>query len=114
MALLPLTFHKVTEMPAVPVANGVFMIRTGNQLRLVVTAIDGTEVDLVAPAARFEQVFATPAAQWIVNHNLGARPAAIQLLTMGGVEFDASIVHTSVNQFVVSVNPPTAGQVIVQ
>ncbi len=113
MSALPLTFHKVNEMPAAPVANGVFMIRTGDQLRMIVTAIDGDLVELVAPAPRFEATFAA-SGQWVVNHNLGFRPAAVQLLTVGGVEFEASIVHTSANQFVVSVSPPIAGQVIVQ
>lgn len=50
----------------------------------------------------------TPAASWIINHNLGFRPA-VELFTVGGVEFDADVQHTSMNQTVVSLTLPLAG-----
>lgn len=34
--------------------------------------------------------------EWVIAHNLGFRPA-VTLLTVGGAEFDASIVHESIN-----------------
>lgn len=110
-----LTFHKLLEGEHVPVPNGIGFVRTaGGAMRIVVTGeADTTEIPLEAIAQQFEAVFAN-AAQWIVNHNLGRRPASIALLTVGGVEIEANIVHTSENQFVVDLNPPIAGQVIVQ
>lgn len=113
MAAHPLTFHKTVVAEGTPVANGVYFIKTASgTMRLVVTGNDGVPVAL-EPAPRFEGTFPA-SSQWFVNHNLGARPAGIRLLTPGGVEFEAKIVHTSANQFVVSVSPPVAGQVIVQ
>jgi hypothetical protein len=111
---LDLTFHKVLELPPALVPDGVYFVRLdADKMRLVVTAMDGTPLDLVAAGVRFSQVFGV-AAQWVVNHNLGAVPAAVTLLTVGGVEIEANIVHTSDNQFVVDLNPAIGGQVIVQ
>lgn len=45
---------------------------------------------------------------WTINHNLGYKPS-VTLFTLGGVEFDAEVIHTSVNQCVVSLVIPTAG-----
>lgn len=59
-------------------------------------------------AQGYEFTQQTPATQWTVNHNLGYRPS-VELLSIGGVEFDADIVHTSVNQFVVLSVIPVAG-----
>lgn len=113
MAQPPLTFHKVLAMPPNPAADGLYFVRTASGVRLVVTESDGDAVDLEAVAPRFTEIF-PEAAQWIVNHNLGAKPAGLKILTVGGVEVDAHVVHTSDNQFVVSINPPMAGQVVVQ
>ncbi len=55
----------------------------------------------------FEQ--ATPAATWTINHNLGYRPA-VELINAGGQEIDAEITHTSANQVVVGLSPPSAGR----
>ena len=51
---------------------------------------------------------ATPAATWTINHNLGFRPS-VELIDAGGAEFDAEIVHTSLNQTVVYLDEATAG-----
>jgi len=45
---------------------------------------------------------------WTINHNLGYRPT-VALFTVGGVEFDAEVVHTSVNQCTVNLVTPMAG-----
>lgn len=111
-----LTFHKVTEdnMPPAMVADGIYFVRTATGMRVVVTSENGEAVNLEVPgSAAFVQTF-TAAAQWVVNHNLGRKPAAIAVLSPGGVEVDANIVHTSDNQFVVDLSPPMAGQVVVQ
>lgn len=58
--------------------------------------------------AAYEHVQATPAGTWIVNHNLGFRPS-VEVYDAGGVEVIAQIIHISVNQFQVIVNPAMAG-----
>lgn len=110
-----LTFHKVDAMPPVPVPDGMYFVLDpdGLRMRLIVTTALGDPVNLVAGAAAFTQTFAE-GPQWIVNHNLGHKPSAIAVLTMGGVEVESFIVHTSDNQFVVNLSPPMAGQVVVQ
>ena len=60
-------------------------------------------------AVAFEQVFAA-STSWVVNHNLGAYPI-VTLLTTGGAEIEAELVHTSVDQFVVYFVTPLAGRV---
>lgn len=50
----------------------------------------------------------TPAALWIINHNLNRYPS-IELLSVGLVRFDADIAHVSLNQSVVTLAIATAG-----
>lgn len=59
-------------------------------------------------ATGFEYVQETPATQWVVNHNLGYKPS-VELRTVGGMEFDADVIHMSTNQFIVSAKIPVAG-----
>jgi hypothetical protein len=53
---------------------------------------------------------AQPAASdtWTVNHNLGFRPA-VSLLSDGGKEMWAEVIHTGVNQFIAYFDAPTSG-----
>lgn len=48
------------------------------------------------------------ATSWTVNHNLGFRPA-VEVFSVGGAEIDAEVLHTSLNQTVISFNAATAG-----
>lgn len=48
---------------------------------------------------------------WTVNHNLGFRPA-ITVLSVGGREMWAEILHTSANQAMVYFDSPVAGMAI--
>lgn len=50
----------------------------------------------------------TPALTWTINHNLGFKPA-VSLLTVGGIEMFAEVVHVSSNQVTVLFVQPTAG-----
>ncbi|MFH1493735.1 MAG: collagen-like protein [Pseudomonadota bacterium] len=45
---------------------------------------------------------------WIINHNLGVRPA-ISVTDTGGSELDAEVLHVSMNQCHIMFNAPTAG-----
>lgn len=46
---------------------------------------------------------------WTINHNLGFRPS-VTLFTVGGVEFEAEIIHLSDNQCIVYIATSIAGQ----
>jgi hypothetical protein len=60
-------------------------------------------------ALDYEHVQSAASAEWIVNHNLGVEPA-VSVLSAGGVEVLAQIVHVSVNQFRVYFASPQAGR----
>lgn len=61
------------------------------------------------PASAFYQhTQASPATVWVINHNLGFRPA-VELLDAGGSEFDAEVIHINQNQAQVFLDIPTAG-----
>jgi len=60
-------------------------------------------------AVSHEHVQSAPAAEWIVNHNLGAEPI-VAVLTPGGVEMEASVVHVSVNQLRIYFASPQSGR----
>lgn len=59
-------------------------------------------------AAGFNFTQASPANEWIMNHNLGYKPA-IDLFTVGGVQFVAEIVHIDDNQARAYLITPLAG-----
>jgi len=58
--------------------------------------------------ASFNFSQSSPALLWTINHGLGFRPN-VQLFTVGGVEFEAQILHTSNIQTLVYHNSPIAG-----
>ena len=47
---------------------------------------------------------------WLVNHNLGYEPN-VQILSVGGSEIEAELVHTSVNQCVVYFSSAQSGRI---
>lgn len=51
----------------------------------------------------------TPATEWVINHNLGFRPA-VEIIDAGGNEVDAEVLHISVNQARVYFNAAIAGE----
>lgn len=59
----------------------------------------------------YEHIQAVASDVWTVNHNLGYRPAA-SLLTVGGKEMWAEVIHTNTNQFVAYFDTPTTGVAI--
>lgn len=58
--------------------------------------------------AAYVHMQASAAAEWIVNHNLGARPH-VTVLSTGGAEIEASVTHVSVNQLLINFAAPQAG-----
>jgi len=58
--------------------------------------------------AGFTYTQASPATTWIINHNLGFRPS-VEVLSVGGAEIEADVVHVSLNQTRIYFVAPTAG-----
>lgn len=65
-------------------------------------------IPLGAGTPAFVHTQGTAATSWTVNHNLGFRPS-VEVLSVGGAEIDAAVLHTSVNQTVISFVTATAG-----
>lgn len=62
-------------------------------------------------ARSYVQTFASAAAEWVVNHNLGVRPTSVTVTTPGGVEMFAEVLHANPNQCRVTFASPQAGVV---
>ncbi len=60
--------------------------------------------------ADYTATFGSAASTWVVNHNLGREPA-IQVLTPGGMEMEAAIVHVSTNQAQINFASPQTGRI---
>lgn len=60
-----------------------------------------------AAAAGFTYTQAVPAAVHTINHGLGYRPS-VELLNAGSQKISGEVLHPTVNQTVVTVNPPIA------
>lgn len=75
---------------------------------VVVVSANGPQGAQGPPNLGYLFTQSSPSSQWTINHNLGYRPA-VELLSSGGVEFDADIVHVSNNQVVVYLTAPYSG-----
>jgi len=56
---------------------------------------------------------ASASASWTVNHNRGWKPASVSVLTPGGIEMNADVVHVSNTQILVNFAAPQTGSVLV-
>lgn len=70
--------------------------------------LPGAKGDPGPPGAAFEHVQASASASWVINHNLGFRPA-VSVLSPGGLEVEADVQHISANQAVISFVTPQSG-----
>jgi hypothetical protein len=61
-----------------------------------------------ASGAGFVFTQGSPTAEWVVNHNLGFKPA-VMVFDAGGSEVEAEVLHTSVNQARIYFSVPLAG-----
>lgn len=59
----------------------------------------------------FDYVQASAALTWTINHNFGRNPVSVRVMTAGGVEVEAEVIDTSINQTVVLFKTPQAGRV---
>jgi hypothetical protein len=62
----------------------------------------------ISGGANFSHTQAVASDTWTVNHSLGFRPA-VSILSVGGKEMWAEVIHTSVNQFIAYFDAPTSG-----
>lgn len=63
---------------------------------------------LGAGSPSFIHTQASAATTWTVNHNLGFRPA-VEVFSAGGAEIDTDVVHTSLNQTLITLNAAATG-----
>lgn len=78
------------------------------RLKVVQTSVGGGD----SPALLFD--FGSPSSSWIVNHNMSRSPSSVRVLSVGGVEVEAQITETSLNQLVVQFSSPQTGRVVVK
>jgi hypothetical protein len=97
-------------------ANGSF---TGTAdvipLNPAIPGLGGTVQSAIAalnnkPPTQFDQQ--VPATDWLWNHDLGFRPKP-QVYNLAWQEIDAEVIHYSVNQLRVKVNPPSPGFILI-
>lgn len=70
---------------------------------------DGTNwVDAADSAPSYTHTQSTAASTWTINHNLGFKPS-VELFDSGSQEIDGHVVHTSVNQVVVTFTKSITG-----
>jgi len=108
---MPISFHRVTELPASPVPGAIYFVKSAGVVRQYVVNATGVLEQVKADAVgggSYEHVQSSASATWTINHNLGFKPN-ITLRTTGGVEFEAEITHVSDNQAIVSLATAMAG-----
>ena len=100
------------------------IVRLGQGLPRPVT-VRSTKVQTIAKVERgppgppgtggdsdvFEYSPPSPSAEWIVNHNFGRNPV-VAVLSPGGIEVEAEVVHTTLNQTRVLFNAPQLGKAV--
>lgn len=83
---------------------------------LVAHATDTTAVhgiaDTAALAVAGEFVQGAPAAEWLISHGRGRKPAAVSVLDTAGTVVLAEVQHTSDNAFAVRLGAPFGGRVV--
>lgn len=106
----PVKFFKVDEMPAGPEGSAIYFVATSSgRLRMVVTGTDGS-VQRVDAGYEHEQV--SPSATWTINHNLGAKPAAVTVFDTSGQQWVGDVTHPTANQTVITFAAGFAGVAI--
>lgn len=97
------------DIKIVEVGLGAKIVEVGLGARIVEVAIQGPPGPPgAAGGAAYTHTQIGAADTWIINHNLGRYPA-ITLLSPGLAEFIAEVVHTSVNQAIVTLATPQTG-----
>ena len=104
-------------MVAVTRTRSTISVRRGSRVPVVrqdvrrITQILTTRTTVIGSGTSYTHNQASAADSWIVNHNLGRRPAAVSVLSPGGVEVDAGVTHVTDNQLTVEFASPQVGSV---
>jgi hypothetical protein len=111
-------FFRVKALPDVPVPNAIYYVRPDGSQTVTEYVVDNAGVASIVggggtAVVPFEFTQGSASAQWIVNHNLGRRPAAVTVLNPGGLEVIAEVVHSSLNQLIIALATPSTGRAIV-
>lgn len=111
----------IIEWVAVRKTNLEWLGKTGNQLALMRRSSVQAIAAIVGPPGRpglsgdaalqYTHTQSVASDTWVVNHNKGYRPNAI-VYSIGWIEIEAAIIHTSENQILVQLNSPMTGYVI--
>ncbi len=66
-------------------------------------------------AVTIEHTQGTPATVWVVNHNLGVRPAAVEVFSSDfGIQYaEFAVQHLSTDTLRISMDTPTAGKALI-
>ncbi len=103
----PVKFFKVQEMPPGPEGSAIYFVATSSgRMQTVVTSPDGSE-QRVQGGYVHEQV--DPSATWTIDHNLGARPAAVSVFDTNDDEWEGDISHPTLNRTVITFSAAFAG-----
>jgi hypothetical protein len=68
----------------------------------------GDKGDTGQAGTTHEHYQTTASSTWVVNHNLGFRPA-VTILSVGGTQMLAEVIHASLNQVLVYFDEPMTG-----
>lgn len=102
---------RLSLTPAYPVsldltsATGKTRLNSAPSVTLALAALVGSGQPPSA-GITFNQV--SPIDEWVINHNLGFRPS-VEVLSVGGAEIEADVVHVTLNQTRIYFVAPTAG-----
>jgi len=97
--------------------SSVELLRAGSRIEFLRSGIPGAKGDKgdsgngggsVTPFVHSQN---SPSPAWTVNHNFSRYPAAVSVLSIGGVEVEASVINISVNQLLVEFSSPQTGSV---
>lgn len=89
-------------------AENVTILQPAPVRKTVVTVGQGPAGTAGVGGGAYQHSQPVAASPWIVNHNLGFRPN-VSVLSVGGVEMWAEVIHISVNQVQVLFDDPRAG-----
>lgn len=112
----------ITVVEVAPVAPITLEVVTGTGVSVIDPApvIAPPAIDILIPglrgpkgdsgdfAAGFLHTQASASSSWLVNHNLGFNPT-VSVRSAGGAEIEAEVLHTSVNQTIITFSVPVTG-----